>query len=334
LKAVTIRQHGDPSVMEVSEVDEPMATHGQVVVSVRAASINRLDLYTRAGIRGTKQPEDQFPRILGGDCAGEIAEVGEGVTDLFVGQRVVVNPLLTTNPFPKMIGTHVQGSYAELVAVPAANAVPIADSLSYVQAASLPTVFLPTWSIIMREGLLQSHETAMVLSASSGVGTAAIQIIKGVVGADCIAVTSSPEKIQKAMDLGADHSINYKTEDLAERVKEITGGRGVDLIVDSTGALFFEAAYASLARGGRFGTCGVTSGYQAQIHLGQLFSKELRLFGVFMGSTNELVQIVDAAGKGQLQGAIHRTLPLEEAAQAHEEMERSEHFGKFVVTIG
>jgi alcohol dehydrogenase len=333
LKAVTIRQHGDPSVMEVSEVDEPMATHGQVVVRVRAASINRLDLYTRAGIRGTKQPEDQFPRILGGDCAGEIAEVGEGVTDLFVGQRVVVNPLLTTNPFPKMIGTHVQGSYAELVAVPAANAVPIPDSLSYVQAASLPTVFLPTWSIIMREGQLQSHETAMVLSASSGVGTAAIQIIKGVVGANCIAVTSTPEKIQKAMDLGADHSINYKTEDLAERVKEITGGRGVDLIVDSTGALFFEAAYASLARGGRFGTCGVTSGYQAQIHLGQLFSKELRLFGVFMGSTNELVQIVDAAGKGQLQGAIHRTLPLEEIAQAHEEMERSDHFGKFVVTI-
>ena len=213
------------------------------------------------------------------------------------------------------------------------SAVPISDALSYVQAATLPTVFLPSWSIIMREGKLQPHETAMVLSSSSGVGTAAIQIIKGVVGATCIAVTSSEQKIKKSIELGADHTINYKTEKLAERVKEITGGKGVDMVVDSSGALFFEDAYASLARGGRFGTCGVTSGYQSQIHLGQLFSKELRVFGVFMGSTDELRQIVDAAGKGQIKGAIHRTLPLRDVATAHEEMERSEHFGKFVVTV-
>ncbi len=333
MKAAFIRQHGDPSSIEVGDMPDPKPAAGEVLVRVRAASINRLDLYTRAGIRGTKQAEDQFPRILGGDSAGDIVEVGNGVAGLTVGQRVVINPLLSTTPVPKMMGTHVQGAYAELVAVPAGNVVPIADSLSYVQAASLPTVFLPTWSIIVREGQLQQHETAMVLSASSGVGTAAIQIIKGVIGAECIAVTSTSEKIQKAHELGADHSINYKTEDLAERVKEITGGRGVDLIVDSTGALFFEAAYASLARGGRFGTCGVTSGYKAEIHLGQLFSKELKLFGVFMGSTDELGQIADAAGKGQLKGAIHRELPLEEIADAHDEMERSDHFGKFVVTV-
>lgn len=333
MQAAFIRQHGAPSSIEVGEMPDPTPGAGEVLVRVRAASINRLDLYTRAGIRGTKQPDDQFPRILGGDSAGDIVELGNGVAGLSVGQRVVINPLLTTDPFPKMIGTHEQGSYAELVAVPAGNVVPIADSLSYVQAASLPTVFLPTWSIVVREGQLQKHETAMVLSASSGVGTAAIQIIKGVIGADCIAVTSTPEKIQKAHELGADHSINYKTEDLAERVKEITNGRGVDLIVDSTGALFFEAAYASLARGGRFGTCGVTSGYKSEIHLGQLFSKELKLFGVFMGSTGELGQIAEAAGKGQLKGAIHRELPLDEIGDAHDEMEHSDHFGKFVVTV-
>jgi NADPH:quinone reductase-like Zn-dependent oxidoreductase len=333
LKAAFIRQHGDPTAIEIGDMPDPKPSAGEVLIRVRAASINRLDLYSRAGIRGTKQTGDQFPRILGGDCAGDIVELGNGVAGLAVGQRVVINPLLSTNPFPKMLGTQVQGSYAELVVVPAGNVVPIADALSYSQAASLPTVFLPTWSIIVREGQLKKHETAMVLSASSGVGTAAIQIIKGVIGADCIAVTSTPEKIQKAHELGADHSINYKTEDLAARVKEITGGRGVDLIVDSTGALFFEAAYASLARGGRFGTCGVTSGYKAEIHLGQLFSKELKLFGVFMGSTDELGQIADAAGNGQLKGSIHRELPLEEVADAHDEMERSDHFGKFVVTV-
>ena len=333
MKAAFIRQHGAPNIIEIGDMPDPKPAAGEVLVQVRAASINRLDLYTRAGIRGTKQADDQFPRILGGDSSGDIVELGAGVTGLAVGQRVVINPLLTTIPSPKMIGTHAQGSYAEFVTVPADNVVLIADSLSYVQAASLPTVFLPTWSIIVREGQLQQHETAMVLSASSGVGTAAIQIIKGVIGAECIAVTSTPEKIQKAHELGADHSINYKTEDLAGRVKEITGGRGVDLVVDSTGALFFEAAYASLARGGRFGTCGVTSGYQAQIHLGQLFSKELKLFGVFMGTTSELGQIADAAGKGQLKGAIHREVPLDEVANAHDEMERSDHFGKFVVTV-
>ena len=333
MQAAYIRQHGDPSVIETGDMPEPSAGAGEVVVRVRAASINRLDLYTRAGTRGTKQPDDQFPRILGGDCAGEIAAVGDGIESLTTGQRVIINPLLTTRPTPHMIGTHRQGSYAELVAVPAENVVPIPDSLPYEHAASLPTVFLPTWSIIMREAKLQPHETAMVLSASSGVGTAAIQIIKGVVGATCIAVTSTSEKMSKASELGADACINYKTEELAPRVKELTSGKGVDLVVDSTGALLFEAAYASLAHGGRFGTCGVTSGYQSQIHLGQLFSKELKVFGVFMGATAELSQIVQAAGRGQITGAIHRTLPLSEAADAHEEMERSEHFGKFIIVV-
>jgi len=302
-------------------------------VRVKASSINRLDLYTRAGIRGTKLPASAFPRILGGDCAGYIVELGPGVTGLALGQRVVVNPLLANDPQPRMLGTHEQGSQAEYVAVPAVNAIPIPDGLSYVQAALLPTVFLPTWSIVVREGRLQPHETAMVLSASSGVGTAAIQIVKGVVGARCIAVTSSPRKIAKAFELGADEAINYKTEDLAERVRDLTGGRGVDLIVDSTGAIFFEAAMASLARGGRFGICGVTSGYLSQIHLGMLFSKELKVFGVFMGTNAMLAEIVAAAGGGKLHGAVHRELTLDEVHDAHAEMERSEHFGKFVVSI-
>lgn len=333
MKAVFIRQHGDPSVIQYGDMPDPVAGPGEVLVRVRASALNRLDLYTRAGIRGTKIKDDQLPRILGGDCAGDVAGLGAGVTGLSIGQRVTVNPLVSNDPFPKMIGTHLQGSQAEFVAVPAANAVPIGDSLDYAVAAALPTVFLPTWSIIVREGRLQPHETAVVLSASSGVGTAAIQIIKGVVGATCIAVTSSPEKIQRAKDLGADETINYKMEDLGQRIKDLTKGHGADLVVDSTGALFFEAAYGALARGGRYGTCGVTSGYMSQIHLGQLFSKELRVYGVFMGTNDELRQIADAASAGRISSAIHETAPLQDAARLHEEMERSEHFGKFVLTV-
>ena len=328
-----IRRHGDPSVLEYGDLPDPVPGPGEVLVRVRVAALNRLDLYTRAGVRGTRVPDEQMPRILGGDSAGEVAALGDGVGTLEKGQRVVVNPLVGSEPGPQMIGTHRQGSYAELVVAPADNVVPIPDSLAFDSAAALPTVYLPTWGMIVREGRLQRHETALVLSASSGIGTAAVQIIKGVVGATCIAVTSTDEKVRRARELGADQCINYTSEDLAPRVKELTGGRGVDLVIDSSGALHFEAAYASLARGGRYGVCGVTAGYQAQIHLGQLFGKELRLFGVFMGSNAELRQIVDAAGRGLVGSVIHRSVPLAEAARAHEEMERAEHFGKLVLAV-
>lgn len=332
MRAAFIRNHGGPSVIQFGTMPEPKAGPGEVVVRVRASSLNRLDLYTRAGLRGTKVAPEEMPRILGGDCAGEIAEVGADVEGLSVGERVVVNPLCDDSP-PQMLGTNRQGSNAEYVGVPAENVVPIPDSLSFEEASALPTIYLPTWGIVVREGRLQANETALVLSSSSGVGTAAIQLIKGVVGATCIAATSTGDKIRKSKAIGADYAINYKVEDLAQRTKELTGGRGVDLVVDSTGAAFFEDAYASLARGGRYGICGVTAGYQAQIHLGQLFSKQLRLFGTFMGSTDELRRIVEAAGKGQIGASIHATVPLEKAGIAHEEMEKSEHFGKFVITI-
>ena len=277
LKAAFIRAHGDPSVIEYGDQPQPEPGPREIIVRVRASALNRLDLYTRAGARGTKVNPEEMPRILGGDCAGEVSDVGSDVTSHSVGQRVVVNPL-TQNGRPQMLGTQRQGSNAEFVAVPAANAIHIPEAISFEQAAALPTVYLPTWAIVMREGRLNSTETAVVLSSSSGVGTAAIQIIKGVVGATCIAVTSSEEKIEKSLALGADYAINYKTEDLADRIKEITEGRGVNLVVDSTGAAFFEAAYSSLARGGRYGICGVTAGYQSQLHLGQLFNGAFRAF--------------------------------------------------------
>ncbi len=333
MKAAFIRRHGDPAVIEYGEMPEPAPGPGEVLVRVRATSLNRLDLYTRAGLHGSAVGDDDMPRILGGDGAGEVVELGPGVAGLEVGRRVVINPLLTMDPVPRMLGTHAQGSDAELVAVPAANAVPIPEGLGDEQAAALPTVFLPAWAIVVREGHLRASETAMVLSASSGVGTAAVQVVKGVVGASCIAVTSTEEKARQALDLGADHAVNYNTEDVAERVKEITGGRGVDLVVDPTGALLFEAAYSSLARGGRYGVCGVTTGYRAQLHLGQLFTKQAHLFGVFMGSNAELGEIVGAAGDGRIRSVVHRSLPLSEAAAAHAEMERGEHFGKFVLTV-
>ena len=316
-------------------------------VRVRAVSINRLDIYTRMGIRGTRLPEDRFPHILGGDCAGDVAETGEGVEGLDPGQRVLVDPLTSCGvcttcmageqskcPEARMLGTHRQGSYAEYVVVPAVNAFPIPDHLGYEEAAALPTVFLPCWGMVLREGKLKKGDTALVLSASSGVGTAAIQVVKNVVGATCIATTSTGEKAKAARELGADHVLNYTHEDIVKRVKEVTQGRGVDLVVDCVGAQGFETAYPSLARGGRYGVCGITTGHQANLHLGQLFSKQLRVFGVYMGSFDEMGRIVKAASEGTIRSIIASSFPLEEARQAHEAMYRSEHFGKIVLTIG
>jgi len=331
MKATIIQRHGDPSVLTFMEMPDPVPQVGDVLVRVRAAALNRLDLYTRAGIRGTRLTADRFPHILGGDCAGDIVDAG--ASGWRAGQRVVVNPYLGDGTSLAMLGTNRPGSYAELVAVPAANVVPVSDSLSYEQAAALPTVFLPAHAIVVREGRMSSSETALVLSASSGVGTAAIQVVKRLVGAKCIAVTSTPAKADAALALGADHVINYAAEDMTQRVKEITKGRGVDLVIDPSGAQFFETAYALLAPHGRYGVCGVTAGYEVTLHLGLLFAKRLSLFGVFMGSTPELRDIVGAAERGLIRPAIHARHPLRDARLAHEAMERAEHFGKIILTV-
>ena len=278
--------------------------------------------------------------------AGDVVEVGAEVTRVRPGDRVVVNPRLTCGQCrsciageeelcirPESLDSTNSGGYSEYVAVPAVNTVALPDSISYEQAASLPTVFLPCWSILIRRAELKPWETALVLSASSGVGTAAIQVAKNVIGARVIATTSTEEKARKAKQLGADEVINYTNEDIAERVKELTEGRGADVVVDHVGAEFWPAAMASLAPGGRYGICGVTSGYRVELQMGMLFLRNQTVFGVFMGRNEDLRQIVEMAAKGVVRGIIHQTFPLEEAARAHETMESRDFFGKLVLTV-
>ena len=345
MKAVFITGHGGIEVLTYGDLPEPDIGPNQVKVRVRACAVNRLDLYVRAGVRGTRRSFDG-PHVLGGDVAGDVVEVGAAVTRVRPGDRVVVNPRLTCGQCksciageeelcvrPESLGFTRIGGYSEYVAVPAVNTVALPDSISYDQAASLPTVFLPCWSILIRRAALKPWETVLVLSASSGVGTAAIQVAKNVIGARVIATTSTEEKARKARELGADEVINYASEDIAERVKELTEGRGVDVVVDHVGAEFWPAAMASLAPGGRYGICGVTTGYRAELQMGMLFLRNQTVFGVFMGRNEDLHQIVEMAAKGVIRGIIHQTFPLEEAARAHETMEGRDFFGKLVLTV-
>ncbi len=346
MKAVYMTEHGDADVLQYGDMPEPEIGPNEVKVRVHAASLNRLDVYTRAGVRGTRIRNFDSPHILGGDAAGEIAEVGSEVRGREVGQRVLVNPRMTCNQCrwcasgedefcenSGMLGSSRRGSYAEYVAIPATSAVPIPDGLSFEEAATLPTVYLPCWSILVRRGALKSWETALILSASAGVGTAGIQVAKNVIGATVVTTTSTEEKAAQASELGADHVINYSNEDIAERVREITEGRGVDVVLDHVGAEFWPAATRSLAMGGRYGICGVTTGYRAELQMGAMFTRYQTVFGVFMGRKEDMRQIVQMAGRGTIRGIIHQTFPLEEAARAHEAMEGLNFFGKLVLTM-
>ena len=185
----------------------------------------------------------------------------------------------------------------------------------------------------MRRASLKPWETLLIPSASSGVGTAGIQVARNVIGARVIATTSTEEKVRKARELGADEVINYHQEDVAERVKELTGGRGVDVILDHVGTDFWPAATASLAPGGRHGICGVSSGYKVELQMGLMFLKHETVFGVFMGRNEDLRQIIEMAAKGVIKGIIHQTYPLEDTAKAHETMEGLNFFGKLVLTV-
>jgi NADPH2:quinone reductase len=185
--------------------------------------------------------------------------------------------------------------------------------------------------MMVRRAQLQPWETVLVLSASAGVGTAAIQVAKNVVGARVIATTSTEEKAVKARELGADAVINYKEEDITERVKELTGGVGVDVLVDHVGADFFTGAFNSLRPGGRYTICGATTGLRAELHLGLLFTRQIEIYGTFMGSKEDMRQIVAMLNRGVIHPAIHQVFPLSEAAAAHETMEEANFFGKLLL---
>lgn len=343
MKAVYIEAHGGPEVLTYGDRPDPSVEPHQVKVRVKASALNRLDLYTRAGARGMKR-EFPPPLILGGDSAGDIVEVGSQVLGVKPGDRVVVNPKVTCVQCApclageddlcrsyQMLGSAVDGSYAEYLVVPSDNVHLIADQVSYEDAAAVPTTFLPMWNMLVRRGQLKPWETALVLSASAGVGTAAIQVAKKVIGAKVIATTSTADKAARALAVGADEVINYTDEDVAQRVKELTGGRGVDFVVDHVGTDSFPAGYNSLRPGGRYGNCGVTSGYEAELQMGQLFTRHLTVFGVFMGTKEDMRQIVEMLNRGTITPTIHKEFPLEKAADAHAMMEGRDFFGKLVL---
>ena len=340
MKAARIHQHGGPDVLVYEEAPEPHIKANQVLVRVRACSLNHLDLFVRGGIPGMKFA---MPHVLGSDIAGEVVETGDLCERVKPGWRVVLAPGVSCRQCEQcvsgndnfcrrytLLGYGMDGGNTELLAVPEYSAIRIPDDLSFEEAASVPLVFLTAWHMLMRRARLQPGEDVLVLAASSGVGSAAIQIAK-LFQCRVIATAGGEEKLARARELGADHAIDHYRRDIAAEVKAITGKRGVDVVFEHVGQATWPKSLESLTAGGRLVTCGATTGYDARVDLRYLFSKQWSLLGSFMGSLGELHQVLKFVFRKQLKPVIDRVYPLSEIRAAHERLERKEQFGKIVL---
>ncbi len=344
MRAALIRTQGGPEVLEFAEIETPHPGPAEALVRVRACALNHLDLWTRSGRAGYTPP---LPHVLGDDIAGEIAALPQDVdtTGLAVGQRVMLQPgtscgrcaaCLSGDDFAcrqyRILGHGRAGGYAEFVAVPLANLIPIPDSISFENAAAFPLVFLTAWRMLVVRAQVKVGDDVLVWAAGSGVGMAAIQIAK-LMGARVIATAGGEKKLELARSLGADAVVDHYTGDVVAEVKRFTSKKGAEIVIEHTGEKTWERSIQSLTHRGRLVTCGATSGPKGSTDLRFVFAKHLSLMGSYMGSRADLLAASPHFFAGRLKTVVHATLPLERAADAHRMMEASEHFGKIVLTV-
>ena len=340
MKATIFKQHGGPEVLEYTDVPEPQVRANEVLVEVKACALNHLDIFVRNGLPGIEIP---LPHILGEDIAGVVREVGELVTWVKVGDEVMVQPGVSCGHCQAclsgqdnlcreydMVGYRRDGGYAEFVAVPGVNIIPKPPALSWEEAAALPLVTVTAWHMLVTRANVQPGEDVLVHAAGSGVGSVAIQIAK-LRGARVITTASSEEKLAKARELGADETINYTRDDWPKEVRRLTDRKGVDVVVEHTGAATWPGSIAALKNNGRLVTCGATSGFDARTDLRQVFFRHLTLLGSFMGSKGELLEAMKFVAAGKIRAVVDRVLPLSEARQAHELIENRAQFGKIIL---
>jgi NADPH:quinone reductase-like Zn-dependent oxidoreductase len=340
MRAVVIPRHGGPEILVLEERPRPAAGPGQVLLQVRCAGLNHLDTFVRRGLPGLTL---SLPMIPGSDASGVVAEVGPGVEGIATGDRVFVSPgyscerceacLSGNEPLCRrygLFGEHRDGTQAEYVAVGASNVLPLPENLSFEEGAAFPLVFLTAWHMLASRARLQPGEEVLVQAGGSGVGTAAIQIAK-YLGARVLTTVGSAEKADKARALGADETILYRETDFLEAVRRLTGKRGVDVVVENTGAATWEKSLQALTRGGRLVTCGATTGYEAKTDLRFVFFKSLSILGSTMGSRAELLRVARLVGARWLRPVIDRVLPFDQVAEGHRLLEERAVFGKVLL---
>ncbi len=342
MKAMIVRSYGGPEALRLEDVETPRPGIGEVLVAVRAVTVNRTrDLNV---VAGQAAGSEALPLVVGQDPAGDIVEVGPSVDKSRVGSRVIVSSRITCGECDlcrsgrgsdcrkaRHIGIHRWGGYAEYVAVPASQAIELADSLGYAEAAVAMRHFPMAYQQLRGKAGVQAGEWVLVMGASGGLGSACVQVAK-LMGAKVIAGAGGEERVAAALALGADFGINYRTENLTDRVREITGGSGVDVVCENiSDPTTFPAAFASLAIMGRLVTAGAHGGGTVPVDMKQLYQKRQRILGSAGHDTDDIVQAMLNAGTGSLKAKVDLVLPLSRLHEAFHLVHERKIAGKIVI---
>ncbi|HXH88685.1 MAG TPA: zinc-binding dehydrogenase [Gaiellaceae bacterium] len=315
MKAIRIHEDGGPEVLRYEDVPDPEPKPGEVLVSLRAASLNHLDLWIRKGL-----PSVPKPRILGADGAGIRVDTGE---------RVVINPGLEHGHTITVIGEHTDGTHCELIALPEAQVFPLDDSIDFETAAAFPLVYETAYRMLVTKAQLQADEWVLIWGIGGGVATAAFEIARAV-GARTIVTSGSDEKLERAREWGADVTVNHASGDVAAAVKEVGGA---DVVVETVGEATWKTSLAAVKPGGRVTVCGATSGPNPPAQLHRFWWKQLTIFGSTMGSREDFLGAYELVRSGRARVHVDSVYPLSEARAAHERLEAGEQLGKIVLSI-
>ena len=323
MKAVRIHEDGGPEVLRYEDAPDPVPGTGQVLIELRAASLNHLDVWIRKGL-----PSVPKPRILGADGAGIVVS-GDGFAP---GDRVVINPGHDLgNGRISVVGEHSDGTHAELIAVPASQVYPLPDAIDFETAAAFPLVFETAYRMLGTKAQLQEDEWVLVWGIGGGVSTATLAIAKAL-GGRVIVTSSSPDKLARARELGADATFNHETDDVVAGVKEVTGG-GAHVVVDHVGEKTWKRSLDAARPAGRVCVCGATTGPNPPANLHRIWWKQLTIFGSTMGSTQDFEAAYELVKSDRAVPVIDRVFSLSKTAAAHERLEAGDQLGKIVLRI-
>jgi NADPH:quinone reductase-like Zn-dependent oxidoreductase len=341
MKAVPIYSHGDLNVLRYEQdFPTPIPNQSEILIRVKYCGLNHLDIWTRLGIPGITIG---FPHVCGSDIVGLVEEE---YAEIPKGSRVLVYPGISCNDCHNCrngtetlcrdfsiiggLGKY-NGGYAEYVTVPKTNIIPLPREISDEQAATLSISYLTAWNIVKKLHL-KENDTVLIYGASGGLGMAMIQISKAL-GIRTISTISDDSKLNFAYDIGSDYVINRKKKEIALEIEKITRGIGVDAVVDNAGQKTLNTSINSVRKGGKIAMCGTTSGSEANFQIRTLYSKQIQLFGILIGSKLELLELINFVNEKKIVPKIDSVLPLERVQQAHDKLEKGEHLGKILIKI-